>query len=292
MTSDGFHWRIKLTVPDLLAPFVDAVLEPVCDAIALSLDEKTRLTVVEGFTTLEPDRALIQAALTTALGDELDPVPQPSYDLIPPKNWLAENLMDFPPLRIGRFFIHGSHIEEPLPLGTIPLKLDAGTAFGSGQHGSTAGCLAGLEWVAKRRTPRTILDMGCGSGILGIAAAKLWGAPVIASDIDDEAVRVTLKNADENGVGNLISATQGIGYRSELVRRGAPYDLIVANILARPIRRLSRDLGRHLAPNGYVVLSGLLMRDAEMVLSAHRHQGLYLARKLRRVDWLTLILRG
>jgi len=218
-------------------------------------------------------------------------VPEPSYDLVPPKNWLAENLMAFPPLRLGRFFIHGSHIEDPPPLGTIPLKLDAGTAFGSGQHGSTAGCLAGLEWVARKTHPQNILDMGCGSGILGIAAAKLWGSPVIASDIDDEAVRVTMTNAEENSVGQQITATQGIGYRSPLVRKGAPYDLIIANILARPIRRLSRDLGRHLAPGGYAVLSGLLLRDGEMILSAHRHQGLHLVRKFRRGDWLTVVLK-
>ncbi len=282
-----FLWSIHLDVaPEALA-LVEACLEPLCDSVSSFIADRGTALRVEGIARDEPDRARLRAALNTAFpaGD----APRPVIDLIPPKNWLAENLFDFPPLSIGRFFIHGSHFDGPPPMGALSLLLDAGTAFGSGTHGSTAGCLTLLGDLARRRRPKSALDMGCGSGILAIAMAKLWRVSVVASDIDGEAARVTAMNAARNAVGHRVAATTAVGYGSPLVRHRAPYDLIVENILARPIRRLSRDLAHHLAPGGACVLSGLLARDAGMVITAHRRQGLRLVRQVTLNGWRSLV---
>lgn len=289
-TGSGYLWQIAFhDLPAADAPFVEAVLEPLCVSVAVFRGEDDPVARVEGLCQGEPDRDLLRAALTTAFPDRTDGPPQPTIDLVPPKDWLAENVAEFPPLSVGRFFIHGSHFAGPVPRGRIALELDAGTAFGSGEHGSTAGCLLCLEDIARRDRPGVALDMGCGSGILAIAMAKLWRVPVVASDIDPESRRVTALNAEQNGVGHLISATQGIGYASPLVRRARPYDVIVENILARPVRHLSRDLARHLAPGGKAVLSGLLVRDAPLIVTAHRRQGLRLIRKVAMRGWQTLV---
>ena len=206
--------------------------------------------------------------------------------------WRVEGIAvdESPPLTVGRFFIRGSHFDGPTPGGQIPLYLDAGTAFGSGEHGSTAGCLTCIGDLARKLRPARVLDMGCGSGILGIAAAKLWNVPVVATDIDAEAARVTALNAAQNDVGHLVTAVAGAGYSAPIVRQAAPYDLIVENILARPIRRLSCDLAQHLAPGGVCVLSGLVVRDAQLVITAHRRQGLRLVRHMTINGWRTLVM--
>lgn len=292
MGRSGFVWRIAFAdVTRAQAPFLDAVLEPMCDAVTTHMEENAAVGSVEGFAELEPDRARLKAAIAVALSDDPQPLPQPKIDLVPPKDWVAENLHAFEPIRIGRFFIHGSHHEARPPLGTIPLKLDAGTAFGSGEHPSTAGCLTVLDAMARQGGIVRPLDVGCGSGILSLAIAKLWRVPVIASDIDPESARVTKRNARENGVGHLVHTAAAAGYSARLVRDNAPYDLIVANILARPLRRMAVDLARHLAPGGTAILSGLLMRDGPFVITAQRHAGLTLERHLDRNGWRTLVFR-
>ena len=155
-------------------------------------------------------------------------------------DWLARTAEGFPAQPIGRFWVHGSHIAGPPPAGTLPIRLDAGLAFGSGEHASTQGCLLALERLASRRRFRRILDLGCGSGILAIAAARLWPARVIAADNDPVAVGVARANALSNGVGHRIRALASEGYRNPLVRAGGPYELIVANILADPLCELAR----------------------------------------------------
>lgn len=284
-----FLWSIACTVPVADGPFVEVCLEPMCESVSSFLVDQDRKVRVEGIAVDEPDRVRLRAALKAAFPD--GGAPEPVIDLIPPRDWLKENIFHFPPLRVGRFFIHGSHFEGEPPPGTIPLWLDAGTAFGSGEHGSTAGCLKALAGLAPALRPERALDVGCGSGILAIAIARLFRIPVVATDIDGEAARVTALNADRNGVGHLVTAVTAKGYASPVVRAAAPYDLIVENILARPIRRLSRDLTAHLAPGGYAVLSGLLVRDAALVITAHRRQGLRLIRHGTLNGWRTLVFR-
>lgn len=245
---------------------------------------------LEAYCVDAPDDAAVSEAVAgacRALGIAL--VPHHIAPL-PPVDWLAENRRGFPPQGLGRFFIHGSHFEGKVPPGRIGMLLDAATAFGSGEHDTTRGCLLALDALGKRRRIRRPLDVGCGSAILAIAMAKLWRGKVLATDIDPESVRVARENCRINGVARLIEVEVANGYRHPKVRRNRPYDLIVANILARPLCRLAPDLRRHLAPRGMVVLSGLLTGQEAQVLSAHRLQGLTLIGRLRRNGWSTLVL--
>ncbi|HWB52071.1 MAG TPA: 50S ribosomal protein L11 methyltransferase [Stellaceae bacterium] len=202
------------------------------------------------------------------------------------RDWLAENRRAFPPQRIGRFLIHGSHWRERPPAGTIAIEIDAATAFGTGEHPSTRGCLLAVELLAKARRLRRPRDIGTGSGILAIAAAKTLRQPVAASDIDAGSVRVARHHARRNGVADLVrpAARGGAG-------RSRGHDLVLANILARPLMQMACDLARIVAPGGYVVLSGILRRQEAGVLAAYRAQRLWLERRLVIDGWSTLVLR-
>jgi ribosomal protein L11 methyltransferase len=238
----------------------------------------------------KPDNAEIDTrlrVLSTSL--TLSP-PAFTVSMMPDKDWVSEVQQNFPPLHTGRFFIHGQHYLGAIPLSTIPLKIDAGRAFGTGEHETTSSCLKAIEWLAKRYRFRHMLDMGCGSGILAIAMTKTWNAPVIAVDIDEQAIITTKENAAINRVASAITASVSDGYKSSLVKNNAPYDLIISNILARPLARFAPYLKRNLAPQGIVVLSGLLASQERMVLSAHRSQGLRLIKRIRYNSWNTLIL--
>jgi ribosomal protein L11 methyltransferase len=210
---------------------------------------------------------------------------------LPERDWLAENRRAFPPQRIGRFLIHGSHWHGPIPASSIPIEIDAATAFGTGEHASTRGCLLALEGLGRRGRFRRPLDIGTGSGILAIAAAKRLHRRIIAGDIDPEAVRVARHHARRNGLGGRIRTVRAAGYRSRVLRR-SDYDLILANILARPLALMARDLKRAIAPGGTAVLAGLLRRQEALVLAAHRAQGLSLERRLVIEGWSTLVLRS
>jgi ribosomal protein L11 methyltransferase len=204
-------------------------------------------------------------------------------------NWLARAAESFRPRRIGRFWVGGSHVREAPPEGAIAIRLDPGLAFGSGEHESTQGCLLALGALARRRRLRRVLDVGCGSGILSIAAAKCWPADVLAVDDDPDAVAVARANATKNAVGHRVRVAQSDGYRSRLVRAGRPYDLILANILADPLCEMARDLARHLAPGGTAILAGLFDRQAPRVAEVHRAAGLRLQRRLDLGIWTTLV---
>lgn len=246
---------------------------------------------MEAYTVDAPEPEAVRAALAQGAAEAGLAMPDFHIAPLPPVDWLAENRRGFPPQGLGRFFIHGSHFEGRVPPGRIGMLLDAATAFGSGEHDTTRGCLQSIEELGKRRPPRRALDVGCGSAILAIGMAKLWRRPVLATDIDAESVRVARENARLNRVQTLITVEHANGYRHAEVRRRRPYDLIVANILARPLCKLSPDLARHLAPGGTAILSGLLNSQESQVLSAHRLQGLTLRSRVRRNGWSTLVLR-
>jgi ribosomal protein L11 methyltransferase len=212
---------------------------------------------------------------------------------LPERDWLAENRRAFPPLRIGRFLVHGSHWPGPpkgaAHAGAIAIEIDAATAFGTGEHPSTHGCLLALDSLARRRRFERPLDIGTGSGILAIAAAKRLRRVVLASDVDCAAVRVAVHHVRRNGLAGRVRVVCAPGYRSRALRR-TDYDLIFANILARPLALMARDLGRAIAPGGVAVLAGLLRRQEAQVLAAHRAQGLALKRRLVIEGWSTLIM--
>ena len=205
---------------------------------------------------------------------------------IPERDWLAENRRAFPPQRIGRFLIHGSHWREKPPPGSIAIEIDAATAFGTGEHPSTRGCLVAFDWLARARRFRHPRDIGTGSGILAIAAAKLLRRAVVASDLDPASVAVARHHVRRNGVtGSVrVSCAAGPG-------RSHGHDLVFANILARPLALMAFSLARGVAPGGVAILSGLLRRQEEGVLAAYRVHGLVLQARVVTDGWSTLVLR-
>lgn len=289
-------WRIAVTVPEAGLEAFEAALGRFSDAVSMMLPEGAdpgegadwRL---EAVCRTPPDHTAVEVALTLTAASLGIETPLAEFGRISGRDWLAENLQSFPPILVGRFFIHGSHWQGKPPRHSVPLMVDAATAFGSGEHPTTQGCMLALDRLARRRRFCRPLDMGCGSGILAMAMARLWPHPVVAADIDPEAVRVTRFNAERNALARRITAVGGDGYRQRVVNRRKPYDIIVANILARPLRRMAPQLKAHLAPGGVAVLSGLLQRQERLVLSAHRSQGLSLAARFVINGWTTLVLR-
>ncbi|MEO7222935.1 MAG: 50S ribosomal protein L11 methyltransferase, partial [Devosia sp.] len=206
-------------------------------------------------------------------------------------NWVAKSLEGLQPVTAGGFYVYGSHSAEQVPpAGLIPLRIEAALAFGTGHHETTTGCLEAIELTLKHQRPRKMIDVGTGTGVLAIALAKRTHAPVLASDIDPIATQTTIENARDNGVGNLIRAVTAPGLDHATIARGAPYDLIVANILAGPLAALAPGIGRAAAPGATIILSGLLATQAAWVANAYRQQRIVLRQKLVRGDWATLIL--
>ena len=275
-------WRVVAVVPRAEVAAVEAAFE---DAEALSSFEIDAgpLWRVEA---LYPDKAAATAAGKTAraLGFEA------KVAALPKRDWVAESLKGLPPIRAGRFWLYGEHVAEPPPAGSIAFRIEAGPAFGTGQHETTRGCLLALEALARRRRFAAPLDLGCGTGVLALAMARLWRVHVTASDIDPVAVRETLANAAINGMAPWIDGVTAAGLAAPALAGRGRYDLIVANILARPLVRLAPDLRRALAPGGALVLSGLLRKQERQVLAAYLPFGFRLRRRFTLGDWPTLLL--
>ena len=209
---------------------------------------------------------------------------------LPNHDWVRQSQEGLPPVTAGRFFLPGSHDRHRRRAGGISLEIDAGTAFGTGHHGTTEGCLLALDRIVKKQRPRRILDVGCGTGVLAIAAAKATASKVLASDIDPEAMQVTRRNAQANGVGPAITAITAAGLKHPHIQTNAPYDLIFANILAQPLVFLAQGLSLILAPGGVLILSGLTLDQCRWILGAYRNRGLVPAGKFKRGNWATLVL--
>jgi len=286
-------WRLEVTVPKSAVLAVEGIFEGIALAVTSFGDDDTPEIPwrVEGYCDYEPDREAITAGLAYAAAATGITTPALTIEFLTPRDWLAENLAGFEPLRIARFFIYPSHYDGPIPAAAIPFCIDAGTAFGSGTHPTTGTCLKALSALAKSTPVNQALDLGCGSGILSFAIASLWPAHVLAVDIDPEAVRVTRRNIRDNKLRGRIEAQQSVGYQSDAVRRRQPFDLIVANVLARPLIGMSRATAQALTPGGKVVLSGLLERDVRWVTARHRAQGLVFERQWLQDGWATLVMR-
>jgi ribosomal protein L11 methyltransferase len=270
---------------------VTAALDELAGAVsAFETDDAGAVWQVEAYPrapVLDTALEIRLALLAAEAGGQLARIVE---ERLPQRDWLADNRRAFPPLRIGRFFLHGSHWAGPVPAGAVALEIDAAEAFGTGEHPSTAGCLLALDQLARRRRFRRPLDIGTGSGVLAIAAAKTLHCRVLASDIDCGAVRVAARHVRRNGLAGRVRPVCAPGYRSRGLRR-SDYDLVFANILARPLARMALDLKRALAPGGVAVLSGLLRRQEPLVLAAHRSQRLVLDRRVVIDGWSTLMLR-
>lgn len=210
--------------------------------------------------------------------------------LLPDTDWIKLSQEGLPPVRAGRFFVYGAHDQGKVPCGVIPMRIEAGMAFGTGHHETTALCLSVLSDLAKRRRFANVLDLGCGTGLLAIGAAKLWRRRVLASDIDPVAVAITRENAAANGEAPLVRAVTADGLTSPALAEAAPFDLIVANILAGPLTLLAPAIARALQPGGMLVLSGLLTWQENLVVSYYRPQGLILRATRRDGAWSALLL--
>lgn len=293
MNDIGSAWSAKVTVKTEHADAFEQAFSGLAGVVSMYEANPDGFTwTVEGTFDEAPPRAELAeriALAATSLG-----VAEPVLEIakIPVKDWLTESAMAFPPLRAGRFYIHGDHIQGPFPPGAIRILVNAATAFGSGHHASTLGCLLALDDLRHRRKAvGRALDMGAGTAILAIGMAKAWRTPVVAADIDPVAVKVSRYNAARNGVAPLIHAvlSEGCGQR-EVTRKG-PYDVITANILARPLAAMSADLAELLAPGGTLILAGFLRRHEQMVLAPYRMHGLRLVKRYRLAPWTTLVLR-
>ncbi|MSP75860.1 MAG: 50S ribosomal protein L11 methyltransferase [Rhodospirillaceae bacterium] len=238
--------------------------------------------------------ALVEAAIEAAAKALGIAEPAWAWEELPDIDWVAENQRSFRPFAVAPFWVHPSHVADGIPAGLLPLRIDAGLAFGTGTHATTRGCLELLATIDPSETSNAV-DVGCGSGILAIAMAKLWRRQVWAGDNDAEAVGVAEENAGLNGVGDLCHFAVASGLQAPELAARTPYDLIVANILAGPLVDLSESFAAAVRPGGHVLLSGLLVEQAALVLSAYADRGFSFERRLDLETggawWRSLLLR-
>jgi ribosomal protein L11 methyltransferase len=235
-----------------------------------------------------PDQALVGELLAHAVG--VDIARSACFDIVEPKDWVKASLEGLVPVEAGRFVVHGAHDRERVPKNKVGIEIEAALAFGTGHHGTTRGCLLLLDHVLKSKRPRRVLDLGAGTGVLAIAAAKAIKQSVLASDLNAPSVSVGRENALFNGVGHFVRVIRATGFSAPDFSTRGPYDLVLANILANPLRQLAAPMSRHLAPSALVILSGLLTHQAPGVLAAYRARGLVPVRHLKIEGWSSLLL--
>ncbi|MFZ2160203.1 MAG: 50S ribosomal protein L11 methyltransferase [Bradyrhizobium sp.] len=236
-----------------------------------------------------PDQASIRELVRLAAGDDV--AGDIAFDTVEAKDWVKATLEELVPVRAGRFIVHGHHDRSKVPANKLGIEIEAALAFGTGHHGTTRGCLLLLDEVLKAWRPRRVLDLGTGTGVLAIAAAKALQINVLASDIDPLSVRVAAENTRLNGAGDLVETIRATGFSAPQFAQRGPFDLVLANILANPLRQMATPMARHLAPSALVILSGLLPPQASGVVAAYRARGLVLVRQLKIEGWSSLLMR-
>jgi len=283
-------WRVTTEGPRELIERAVTAIEEVFPPLSLSFFEAGKTAwSLDALYDAEVNLRDLKNALTsfdatlTALTLHQGPLPE--------ENWVLKSLEGLKPIAAGRFFVHGSHDAGRIPPGKIPILIEAGEAFGTGHHGTTEGCLEALSQLGENFRPDNVLDLGTGSGILAIAAAKLWRAPVLATDIDPIAVNVAHENARANGARPYLRTIVAAGTNHAAIHDAAPFDLVIANILAGPLRQLAGDITGVLAPGGILVLSGILAEQAPRVAAVYA--GFHTASQARLTygEWVTLICR-
>ena len=254
------------------------------DALAVTVNETDEAKALWCVAAYFPDEESASAARDVMnAGGDITPVPD--------VDWVRKSLEGLAPVTAGRFFLHGSHDRARRRTGGQSFEIDAGTAFGTGHHGTTAGCLLALDGILKHQAPRRMFDLGCGTGVLAIAAARATRQAVLATDIDPEAVRVTIANAKLNALGPLTRAHTAAGLHHPVIRQSAPYDLVFANILARPLAALAQGLSTLLAPGGNLILSGLTRDQLRWIKACYTARGLVHARTIVMGNWVALVMR-
>lgn len=236
-----------------------------------------------------PDETAIRDLVVAAASDDIAKTIQ--FETVEAKDWVKSSLEGLAPVPAGRFVVYGRHDRARVPPNKLGIEIEAALAFGTGHHGTTRGCLLLLDRVLKQRTPHRVLDLGSGTGVLAIAAAKALHRGVLATDIDARSAIVAAENARLNGVGHLVESVCAKGFAAPQLRARAPFDLIMANILANPLRQMAPTMAAHLAPSGLLILSGLLPHQAASVVAAYRAVGVVLLRKIQLNGWSSLLLR-
>jgi ribosomal protein L11 methyltransferase len=257
------------------------------DDIAISTRDDAGAFVLEIYFGNAPDQAKVRGVIAAAAGDAC--AHTATFETISARDWIAESLAGLHPVSAGRFLIHGAHDRDKVRANHIGIEIEAALAFGTGHHGTTRGCLIALDKISKACRPHRILDVGTGTGVLAIAAARAWHHRVLASDIDRDAVTVARANAFANKAGPLITVMRTGSLSAQPVRR-ARFDLVIANILLVTLKSLAKPMARLLAPKAHVVLSGLLPHQADAALSIYRAHGLALQRRIMLDGWATLVL--
>ena len=288
--SDIGVWQLVLEIPRAAVAFFEATLGDEAAALTAMEQAGKEPWLLDVLYEEEPPRAMVEAAIASAA--DAAGIDVPAWRLAPmeQRDWVGETQRLLAPLDLGRFWIFGEHDRGTTPPGRIGLEVEASIAFGTGRHATTAGCLAAIEELGRRRRYRRPLDVGTGSGVLAMAAARLMATSIVASDIDRDSVRVARANIRANGLYGRVAALYADGLGARGIRARRPYDLILANILARPLMHLAKPISDALAPGGRVVLSGLLAKQERQVLGAYAMVGLKLEKRFAREGWHTLVL--
>jgi ribosomal protein L11 methyltransferase len=285
-------WRVFFHCDPAHASDLGSALEDHVSAVSWFETKDSNFWVVEAIATTEPNQEEFTNILSAACANLNTPAPSLIIEALPETDWLEATWRNFPPQQIGRYYVYGSHTDPKPPEGSVSLEINAATAFGSGEHETTTTCLLTLDDLAREgHIFQKPIDMGCGSGILGIAIAKTWNIPVIAADNDPESVRVATNNAVLNHCDGLFSAYLSEGFENPVLQAQGPYDLVVANILATPLIEMAPSLSHSLAPKGWVILSGLLSRHRADIVKAYEAEGLHLVSHRTLNDWEALLVR-
>ena len=267
---------------------IGEMFDPTETAVAAFEAADGKSWLLEAYFSEEPDEEGVREMIRAVVGERADDA---VFETIERQDWVRASLEGLKPVRAGRFVVHGAHDREQVRANDLAIEIEAALAFGTGHHGTTLGCLRALVGVLKKGRPAHVLDVGTGTGILAFAAAKALRSTVIAGDLDPEAVATARSNARLNGLGPTLRLYEGPGVRHALADRPRRFDLVFANILARPLKKLAPSLTAVVAEGGTIVLSGLIERDVPGVLSTYGHRGFRLAHKGVIEGWATLVLR-
>jgi ribosomal protein L11 methyltransferase len=302
-------WSASFIAPPEAAEFLSDAFGEEALSLTIVAPPRTGKAEAEAIFDAEPDAAALRTRIAILASLQGIKAPKITVKQLPKLDWLKKVSEDFPPRAIARWVVFGAqHRDAAKRHHKIPLQIDATSAFGTGEHPTTRGCLLMLDWMLKRRShgcaplaqsayqargvvaPPIMLDMGCGSGILAMAYSKTAHGKAIGVDLDAASVEIAKSNIQANGLAGFMRVALGNGYKAPLVRQHKPYDLIMANIFAGPLCKMARDLKKHLKPGGMAILSGLLTHQANHVIAAHRMQGLRLVRHIKIGEWSILLM--